>query len=106
MSIQEIHKEAVAAAEAAETAFVKNFGEPFYCGFAWVTARVSRTNSAEAKELMSVGFQKDWEPKKLCLWNPSGNPTQSMDIKEVGARAYADVLRKYGYNVRVGTRAD
>jgi hypothetical protein len=29
-----------------------------------------------------------------------------MDCKEVGAQAYADVLRKYGFKAYMGSRAD
>ena len=69
------------------------YGEPMYCGFAWVDVYVTRTNSKEAKLLESVGFKKSYRAK-------------SMDCREVGAQAYADVLRAYGFRASMGSRAD
>jgi len=42
----------------------------------------------------------------LSLWNPGGSFTQSMDIKETGAEAYAKVLREHGLDAYMGSRAD
>ena len=82
------------------------YGEPMYCGFAWVDVFVSRTNSKEAKSLESVGFRKSYRPKMMTLWNPADYHGQSMDVKEVGAQAYADVLEKHGFRAYMGSRAD
>jgi hypothetical protein len=40
------------------------------------------------------------------MWNPGGSFTQSMDIKEAGAQAYADVLRQHGLDAYMMSRAD
>ena len=69
-----------------------------YCGFAWVDVYVTRTNSKEAKLLESVGFKKSYRAKTMTMWNPADYNGQSMDCREVGAQAYADVLRAYGFN--------
>jgi galactose-1-phosphate uridylyltransferase len=98
--------EARAAAVKASREYVEKHGEPFYCGFAWVEIKVERTNSKEAKALIAAGFSKDYQPKTLSMWNPGGHPTQSMDVKEAGAYAMAEVLRQYGLKAYARSRAD
>lgn len=105
-AISMIFAEATLAARTAEDAFRAQHGEPMYCGFAWVEVYVDRTNSVIAKELIAAGFKKDYKPKCLSLWNPGGTSTQSMDIKEVGASAFAKVMQKYGYRAYACSRAD
>ena len=82
------------------------YGEPMYCGFAWVDVRVERTNSREAKALESIGFRKSYRPKTMTLWDPAQHRGQSMDCKEQGAQAYAEVLRAHGFRAHMGSRAD
>ena len=106
MDIQAIHNEARDAAIQAENNFLAQHGEMAYCGFAWVDVFVERTNSKEAKALKEVGFRKGWQRKCLNLWNPGGYHGQSMDVKEAGAHAYAEVLSKYGFRAYMGSRAD
>jgi len=103
---QAIFKEATDAAKKAEADFIALHGEPFYCGFAWVEVYVDRTNSKVAKELIASGFKKDYKPKCLSVWNPGGSHTQSMDIKEAGADAFAKVFQKYGFRAYSCSRAD
>ena len=104
--LNQIVEEAFTAARQAEADFRARHGEPGYCGFAWVDVYVDRTNSKQAKELIAAGFRKDYKPKCLSVWNPGGSFTQSMDIKEAGAHAFAEVLRKAGLNAYAGSRAD
>ncbi len=106
MDIQAIRNEAEVAANLAQTNHLNQYGEDAYCGFAWVNVFVDRTNSKEAKELMSIGFKKDYRPKCLNLWGPGSYHGQSMSVLEEGARAYADVLKKYGFRAYAGSRAD
>ena len=87
------------------------YGEPMYCGFAWVTVYPehkgnTRDGKLERRLLEEMGFRKDWTGKAYELWNPSRWPGQSMDAKEAGARAAAKVLQKYGYTAYAGSRAD
>ena len=102
----EIHEEANAVARAVGEKYMAEHGEPRYCGFAWVDVNVGRTNSKEAKALASVGFKKSYRPKTMTMWDPAQHRGQSMDCKEVGAQAYAEVLRKYGFKAYMGSRAD
>ena len=115
MNIEQLHIEATQNAKNAVGKFLADwnaktggneYGEPMYCGFAWVDVSVERTNSKEAKALASVGFRKSHLPKTMTLWDPAKHHGQSMDCKEHGAQAYAEVLRKYGFNARMGSRAD
>jgi len=114
-TIEDIHTEATQAAKNAVAAFLNDwntktggneYGEPMYCGFAWVDVAVTRTNDATAKALSSVGFRKSYRPKMMTLWDPAQHRGQSMDCKEVGAQAYAEVLRAHGYKAYMGSRAD
>jgi hypothetical protein len=106
MNAQTITNEARAAAINAEQSFIAKHGEMAYCGFAWVDVQVERTNSAEAKALLAVGFKKSYRPKTLSLWTCGGYNGQSMDVKEAGAMAYVLVLAKHGYTAFMGSRAD
>ena len=104
--LSQIVQEAFTAARAAEADYLARHGEPMYCGFGWVEVYVDRTNSKEAKELLAAGFKKDYKPKCLTVWNPGGSHTQSMDIKEAGASAFAEVLTKAGLKAYACSRAD
>jgi hypothetical protein len=115
MNIEQLHIEATTNAKNAVAKFLSDwtaktggneYGEPMYCGFAWVDVSVDRTNSREAKALASVGFRKSYRAKTMTLWDPAQHRGQSMDCKEVGAQAYAEVLRKYGFKAYMGSRAD
>ena len=115
MNIQAIHTEATTKAQDAVADFLNNwnaktggneYGEPMYCGFAWVDVAVERTNSKEAKALQSIGFRKSHRPKQMTLWDPANHRGQSMDCKEQGAQAYAEVLRAHGFKAYMGSRAD
>ena len=53
------------------------YGEPMYCGFAWVTVYPehkgnTRLGKQERATLESMGFRKDWTGKAWQLWNPTG----------------------------------
>jgi len=103
-NIESIHNTATSAAKHAESDFRARHGEPGYCGFAWV--KVSEKASTKlGRALKTVGFRKSYNGG-LDLWNPGGSGTQSMDIKEAGAEAYAEVLRKFGINAYACSRAD
>lgn len=83
----------------------KTFGEnPMGCGFAWVEVKGVRGNNS--KLLKENGFDKNYASTGLLLWDPSKAPTQDMDIKMAGARAYAAVLREAGLNAEAVCRLD
>ena len=103
-NIQSVHNTAVAAAQQAETEFRAKHGEPGYCGFAWVQV-TEKASTKLGRALKTVGFTKAYGGG-LQLWNPGGSYTQSMDIKETGARAYAEVLKSHGITAYMSSRAD
>ena len=87
------------------------YGEPMYCGFGWVQCTPEHKGNTtlgkqERRVLEAMGFKKDWTGKAWQLWNPTGYAGQSMDVKEAGAQAYADVLRTAGFKAYMGSRAD
>ena len=102
--LESLHQSALVAAANAETDFRTKHGEPMYCGFAWV--HVSEKASTKlGRALMKLGFSKAYGGG-LRLSNPGGSFTQSMDIKETGAAAYAKVLQDAGINAYMESRAD
>jgi hypothetical protein len=103
-NIESVHNTAVSAAQRAEAEFRARHGEPGYCGFAWVVVR-EKGSTKVGRALKSVGFKPAYGGG-LSLWNPGGSFTQSMDIKETGAEAYAKVLREHGLDAYMSSRAD
>lgn len=110
-----IHLEAKNASENAVETYIKNFreknpdaeyGEPTYCGFAWVRVFDIKLNTKLGKNMKKYGFERFWTKGSIFLWNPSNYSGQSMDVKECGAIAYAEVLRKYGFKAYMGSKPD
>lgn len=95
------------AARSAAQDFFNKHGDRDACGFAWVNVWGVRSNSKVGKFLQAQGFRKDYTGS-LCLWNPSGFATQSINILEAGAEAYAQVLKdQLGLDrVYAGSRLD
>jgi len=93
-------------------------GRDWYaCGFAWVTVYPEfkyngRTRDGREErrvfdqQMSEMGFRKDYTGKAYEFWNPSKWPGQNVDVKEAGARAAAEVLRKYGFTAYAGSRLD
>ena len=107
-NIQAIHQKAQQAAQSVATKFFNERmgGKDNYpCGFAWVT--VSEKGSTKmGRALKTIGFRKAYNGG-LELWNPSGLLVQNVDVKEAGAEAYAEVLRKeLGVTAYAGSRWD
>lgn len=86
------------------------------CGFAWVTvdgnepiARFCRKEAAKPEHQNhshralygSKGYPKGWQ-----WWKPGQFGGQAVDVHEAGARAFRDVLGKYGIRADVGSRLD
>ena len=102
-----------AAKNAAGSYLVDKLGgeDNFPCGFAWVTVYPenkgnTKLGKAERALLESIGFRKDWTGKAWQIWNPSNVNVQNVDVKEEGARAYANVMKAYGFDASVGSRLD
>jgi len=106
-AVQNACNEAAMAARVAAKDFFQRYGDRGACGFAWVNVYGVRSNSRLGKTLQSFGFRKDYTGS-LQLWNPSGAATQSVDILEAGAEAYAKVLtERLGLDrVYAGSRLD
>ena len=104
-NIESIHNTAAQAAAEAANNYIAQHGEDWYCGFAWVTV-YEKGSTKLGRALKRVGFKPAYGGG-LQLWNPSGHGTQSMSVKEAGASAYAEVLRKFGITqAYAGSRAD
>ena len=106
MNTAQLVAQGVEAARQAGAASYNSVGERDACGFAWVEVYVERTNSKQAQELLAAGFRKDYRPKCLTMWNPSGLGTQSMTPKEAGAYAMAEILSAAGFRAYAGSRMD
>ena len=106
-NLASVHNTATQAAAKATEDFLAKHGDRDACGFAWVNGWGVRSNSKVGKYLQAQGFRKDYTGS-LCLWNPSGFPTQSISILEAGAEAYAQVLKdQLGLDrVYAGSRLD
>jgi len=109
-----IKQEAVSEAKRAVAEFLADwtaktggneYGEPMYCGFAWMSIHGVKGNTKLGKALKSAGIEQAWD-KSFQIWDPAQHRGQSMDAKEVGAQACADVFRKYGFTAYMGSRAD
>lgn len=103
--VQSAVLEAVAQAAKATEDFLAQHGDRDACGFAWV--RVSEKGSTRlGRALISAGFRRAYGGG-LEMWNPSGNHTQCITAKEVGAEAAARVLsEQLGVRAYAGSRLD
>jgi len=106
-AVQDALNEAGVQARSAAKQFLQTHGDRDCCGFAWVNVWGVRSNSKLGKALQAAGFRKDYTGS-LQLWNPSKAGTQSLNVLEAGAEAYAQVLRdKLGLDkVYAGSRMD
>ena len=104
INIQDMHEAATTAAKNATIQHLSKHGEDFYCGFAWVQVR-EKASTKLGRALKSIGFTKAYGGG-MQLWNPGGTMSQSMTLKEVGAKAYVDVLEEFGIDAYVGSRPD
>ena len=99
-----IHTEALESARQSAQDYIEKHGESWCCGFAWVKVEV-KGSTKMGRALKAVGFKRAWDGG-MDFWNPSGHGTQSMDVKEAGAYAYAEVLRGHGIACYARSRVD
>lgn len=103
--VQSAVLEAVAEAAKATEDFLAKHGDRDACGFAWVTV-YEKGSTKMGRALIAAGFSKAYSGG-LQMWNPSGNWTQCITAKEVGAEAAAKVLtEKLGVKAYAGSRLD
>lgn len=96
-----------AAAEATHQHLLSNPEQWYPCGFAWVKIRPARGRFVQACKDQGVGSVDTYEGGYI-IYNPSENSTQWMEAKEMGAAAFAQVLRRHypDMNISVHTRMD
>ena len=114
LDLQTIMAEAKASAAIAAQSYLDDwnastggnqYGEPMYCGFAWVNIYGVKGNTKLGRAMKTAGYTKDYTGA-YQIYNPAGYGGQSMDVKEAGARAAAQVFENYGFTAYAGGRAD
>ena len=104
MNVDQIINEAFTAAQQASLDFERKNGDQIWpCGFAWVN---TPGTSVIARQLKKTGAGRKSYHRGIDIWNPSGHPTQNMDIKLAGAQAFAEVLVKHGFKAHADCRMD
>lgn len=99
--VAEAYEEARKAGEAA----LAKYGDRDACGFAWTNIYKIKGNTKVGKMLKAAGVRQDYT-RAFQLWNPAKMGCQSVGILEEGARAAAEVFRKYGFEAYAGSRLD
>ena len=107
-----LYEQACAAAHDAVRVFVNEHGEPLYCGFGNVRIKPARGKFVKYLKSIGVGGTQDWSGGgyrisyyDIMRGQPFGH-TQSMDLKEIGCQAFADVLRDYSIKAFMESRPD
>ena len=93
-----------AAARATEQHLISNPGVWYPCGFAWVKIRPARGRFVAMCKDRDVGRTDSFEGGYM-IYNPSGNHTQWMEAKEVGAQAFVQVLKRHYPELKVYVKA-
>jgi len=103
------NKARVAAEQASQQVYNKYGTDCGMCGFAWVdiyefNGEKLKGNTKMGRLLKKAGIEQNWQRtfSQWCNWYGG----QSIDIKEAGARAYANVLKGYGFTAYAGSRLD
>jgi len=106
--IKDIVNEATQAAASAADEFENKYfpdGGWGACGFAWVDIFGIKGNTKAGRAMKAAGINKSYNGA-YQIWNPSKYPTQNVDTLEAGARAAADVFKRYGFTAYAGSRLD
>lgn len=105
---QIIEEARIAAREAAEKFFQEKLGgvDQYACGFAWVNIYGIKGNTKIGKAFIANGIRKNYNGSAYEMWNPANIGCQNIDTKEAGARAAAEVFRRYGFEAYSGSRLD
>lgn len=96
-----------AAHQAAAKFFQERLGgvDQYACGFASTKIYGVKGSTKLGKALIAAGVRKSYD-KSLELWNPSKFGCQNVDTLEEGARAAAEVFKKYGFEAYAWSRLD
>ena len=106
--IPQIVEEAKTAAYAAAREYfdrVLGGQDQFACGFAWVNIYGIKGNTKLGRALKECNVRPSYTGG-LQLYNPSNFGCQNVDTLEAGARAAADVFKRYGFEAYAGSRLD
>lgn len=106
--IKDIVAEAKAAAfAAADKYFKERLGgvDQYSCGFAWVNIYGIKGNTKLGRAMKEAGVRKDYTGAHQ-IWNPAQYGCQNVDTLEEGARAAAEVFKRYGFTAYAGSRLD
>jgi hypothetical protein len=103
--VTSIVAEAMTSARTAAEDYLARYGDRDLCGFAWVVIYGVKGNTKLGKMLKAAGVRQDYT-RAFQLWNPSKMPVQSVGILEEGARAAAEVFKRYGFEAYAGSRLD
>ena len=107
-SIQELKdlmELALTTAHAAATKRIQDYGEQFYCGFAWVDIRGIKGNTKLGRAMKAAGYEQDYT-RAYSIWNPSGLHVQCVQTLLVGAKAAAKVFTDAVFKAYAGSRMD
>lgn len=101
-----------AANVAAKDYFNKELGgkDQYACGFAWVAiykhdGKQIKGNTKIGRLLKECGVTQNYE-RVFHIWNPSGMGVQNVDTLYAGAKAAAEVFKKYGFDAHGASRLD
>ena len=94
--------------------FHAEFGEPLYCGFASVIIKPASRSLylplVKYFKSMGIGGGTGYGGWRISYYDIMGRHklsfTQSMDLREIGCQRFADVLKKYGVECYMESRAD
>lgn len=106
--VNEIVVEAKTAAVAASTRYFEeelNSEDRGLCGFAWVNIYGVKGNTRLGRMLKKAGVEQDYT-RAFQIWSPGKAYCQNVDCHLAGARAAANVFRKYGFESYAGSRLD
>ena len=99
-----VYQAARHAAKVASAAHLQLNGDRDACGFAWITITPARgpfVAYLKSKGIGRKGCHGGWQ-----IWNPSEAATQAITAKEVGAQAFANVLKRAGVKAYADSRMD
>lgn len=108
---EEIGRAKVAADEAARAYFRDVLGgrDGDCCGFAWVDVAVranAKNGDAKRCALRNAGAFEAGNRWRLFVRVPADVRTQSLSCVEAAASAFADTLRRQGWNAEAHSRMD
>ena len=103
--LKDLMQLSLTTAHAAATKHIEDYGEQFYCGFAWVDIRGIKGSTKLGRAMKAAGYEQDYT-RAYSIWNPSGLHVQCVQTLLVGAKAAAKVFTDAGFKAYAGSRMD